>query len=98
MIYLLYILVILFFLACLYQLDRNRNKERKKKWSEHWISIVMGILSVPIVMLLEKMLLDFGVKENLIFYISLVILLFMALTIRWIHNKQLKNAEELNGQ
>jgi len=98
MIYLLYILVILFFLVCLYQLNRIRSEELKKQSSKYWISVVMGLFGWPIVKLLDRILLDFGLQENQVFYLSLVILLIMALTIKWIYNIQGKNAGGLNGQ
>ncbi len=81
MISFLFILGVLFLSVCLYQLNVIRLNTNESKYKK-WLSLIMGLMAVPILKLSDRVLVDFGLKSELTFYLSIILLLLIGITIK----------------
>jgi hypothetical protein len=89
MISFLFIIGVLFFSLCLYQLNIIRVNTNEYKYKK-WISLIMGLMAVPILKLSDRVLVDFGLKSELTFYLSIILLLIIGVTIKGLTSMSLK--------
>jgi len=92
MVTLVLILGVLFLLVCIYQLNQLKVSERTSEMQKRWISVIMGLFALPILKLLDRILLDFGMKSEFAFYMSILVLLIMAFAIKWLTSMRLKTS------
>lgn len=94
---LLFVLVIIFFAICIYQLNLIKISESTTNHQKRWLSIVMGLFTLPILKLLDRILIDFGMSENVAFWLSSIFIGLIAITIIYVTKNKVKANNKINN-